>query len=144
MQNDMQIDGNKISTWHSPHIEQGLWLAVNMTAAVKMLDGYNLTDDEKTDLSCLMAGYCRLIGEAGLTGYGDSELDAISDLFGKAKGRTMGCGQTPEQEARDMLESMGISNAQAMSAGEVVELANLIARYNTLKALYNADTNNPP
>ena len=35
---------------------------------------------------------------------------------------------TPEQQARDMLERMGWEEAQSLSAGEVVELANLIAR----------------
>ncbi len=34
---------------------------------------------------------------------------------------------TTEQNARDMLERMGVPDAQAYSAGEVVELANLIA-----------------
>lgn len=34
---------------------------------------------------------------------------------------------TPEQEARDILERMGIENAQSFSAGDVVELANLVA-----------------
>lgn len=32
-----------------------------------------------------------------------------------------------EQQARDMLERMGVENAQQMSAGEVVELANGLA-----------------
>jgi hypothetical protein len=32
-----------------------------------------------------------------------------------------------EQQARDMLERMGIEDAQSFSAGDVVELANLIA-----------------
>ena len=35
--------------------------------------------------------------------------------------------ETPEQEARDMLERMGVENAQSFTTGEVVELANLIA-----------------
>ncbi len=35
--------------------------------------------------------------------------------------------ETPEQAARDMLERMGIENAQNFTAGDVVELANLIA-----------------
>lgn len=34
---------------------------------------------------------------------------------------------TPEQESRDILERMGIENAQSMTAGDVVELSNLIA-----------------
>lgn len=32
-----------------------------------------------------------------------------------------------EQQARDMLERMGIENAQSFTAGQLVELANLIA-----------------
>lgn len=34
---------------------------------------------------------------------------------------------TAEQEARDLLERMGVPGAQEFSAGELVELANLIA-----------------
>jgi hypothetical protein len=34
---------------------------------------------------------------------------------------------TPEQKARDLLERMGIEDAQSFTAGDVVELANLIA-----------------
>ena len=34
---------------------------------------------------------------------------------------------TAEQQARDLLERMGIENAQSFSAGDLVELANLIA-----------------
>ena len=33
---------------------------------------------------------------------------------------------TAEQQARDLLERMGVNNAQAFTAGDVVELANLI------------------
>jgi len=33
---------------------------------------------------------------------------------------------TPEQKARDMLERMGVEGAQSFSAGQLVELANLI------------------
>ena len=35
--------------------------------------------------------------------------------------------KTPEQQARDMLERMGVPNAKEFSAGALVELANLIA-----------------
>lgn len=35
---------------------------------------------------------------------------------------------TAEQKARDMLERIGVENAQSFSAGELVELANLIAK----------------
>ncbi|MCK6433380.1 MAG: hypothetical protein HUU30_17630 [Burkholderiaceae bacterium] len=39
---------------------------------------------------------------------------------------------TAEQQARDMLERMGVEGAQNFSAGDLVELANLIAERNHL------------
>lgn len=41
---------------------------------------------------------------------------------------------TAEQEARDMLERIGVENAQEFSAGDLVELANLIAHADRLEA----------
>lgn len=41
---------------------------------------------------------------------------------------------SPEQRARDMLERMGVRRAQSMTAGDVVELANLIAHHDELQA----------
>jgi hypothetical protein len=40
---------------------------------------------------------------------------------------------TPEQQVRDMLERMGYENAQSLTAGDVVELANIIAENTLLK-----------
>lgn len=45
---------------------------------------------------------------------------------------------TAEQNARDMLERMGVPDAQEYSAGELVELANLIVRADTPVALAEA------
>lgn len=39
---------------------------------------------------------------------------------------------TAEQQARDLLEQMGVGNAQSFTAGDLVELANLIAAYQML------------
>lgn len=39
---------------------------------------------------------------------------------------------TAEQQARDMLERMGIENAQSFTAGELVELADIIAERNAM------------
>jgi len=41
---------------------------------------------------------------------------------------------TPEQKARDLLERMEVNGAQNFSAGEIVELANLIDDADTLRA----------
>lgn len=43
-----------------------------------------------------------------------------------------------EQRARDMLKNMGIDSAQTMTAGELVELANLIADSDFLKSRKNS------
>ncbi len=45
---------------------------------------------------------------------------------------------TAEQNARDMLERMGVPDAQAYSAGDLVELANLIVSADTPVALAEA------
>ncbi len=82
-QNDMVIDGNDIATWFSDGVDSP-YMAVNMTVSRKMLKGYSLTDQESKELPALMAGYCRLIEERGLAGYGDTEFQAIAELFGNA------------------------------------------------------------
>jgi hypothetical protein len=38
-------------------------------------------------------------------------------------------GESAEQQARDLLARCGVEDAQSFSAGDVVELANLIAKY---------------
>jgi Mg2+/Co2+ transporter CorC len=43
--------------------------------------------------------------------------------------------KTAEQEARDLLERLNIENAQSFSAGDLVELANLIAEVERLRAV---------
>lgn len=42
---------------------------------------------------------------------------------------------TPEQQARDILERMGMEGAQNFSAGELVELANIISDANQWRKL---------
>jgi hypothetical protein len=84
MQNYMEIDGNRIVVWTTDVCEPPC-VAVNMTVAIKRLEGYELTEEEKTDVTELMAGYCSWIDQHQLTGYGDTEFEAIADLFSKAK-----------------------------------------------------------
>lgn len=68
-----------VKTHHAPHVEPP-WIAVSMIDAQKILRGYPLTEEEKTDLSALMAGYCRLIDEADLIGCGNTEIEAILNI----------------------------------------------------------------
>lgn len=42
---------------------------------------------------------------------------------------------SPEQEVRDILERMEVENAQSMTAGDVVELADIIARLRYLEKM---------
>ena len=65
-----------IATHHAPHMTPP-WIAVDMDAAAELLEDYDLTDEEKTSLPELMAGYCRLIDEADLCHYGQTEEEAV-------------------------------------------------------------------
>ena len=64
-----------IQTHHAPHNTEAPWLAVPMKAAREVLRGYDLTDDESSSLSAIMARYCRLLDEAGLTFTGQTERE---------------------------------------------------------------------
>ena len=44
------------------------------------LEGYGLTKEQQTDGVMLMAGYCRLIDEAGLIHFGQTEHEACESL----------------------------------------------------------------
>lgn len=65
------------------------WLAIHRESALKLLSGYSLTDREKTDVFWLMAGYCRLLEEAGLIHSGQTEAEAVSKA----------CGLTPDSSS---------------------------------------------
>jgi len=51
---------------------------------------------------------------------------------------------TAEQQARDMLERMGVEDAQSFSTGDLVELANLIAERDYLLKMVDQQTKVPP
>jgi len=69
----------RVLTHNAPHLEHLPWCAVEMNAACRLFDGYDLTEQEKTSLPHLMAGYCRLLEDADLVGYGKTENQAISE-----------------------------------------------------------------
>jgi hypothetical protein len=81
-QNGLLTTPGSVRTHYAPHMKEAPWIALDMAKAVKLLDGYDLTAKEKTDLPAMMAGYCRLIDEAGLLGYGKTELEAKSSIPG--------------------------------------------------------------
>ena len=83
MQNDMIIDGFHIAVWTS-ELANPPCVATNMTVAIERLEGSDLTELEKTDVRELQANYCRLIDEWNLNGFGETEFEAIADLFRKA------------------------------------------------------------
>lgn len=62
---DMKALKEKYSIQTHHCSDQG-WMALSMTEAAKMLKGYGLTESEKTNLFDIMAGYCRLLDEAGI------------------------------------------------------------------------------
>ena len=85
---------NGVQTHHAPHAEPP-WIAICMPAVCKMLEGYGLTEEEKTDLVALMAGYCRLIDEAGLIGYGHAEIEAILNIPNAAGQKSLAVAEPP-------------------------------------------------
>ena len=80
MINKLKIDGFDIQVWTTDYADPPC-VAVNMSQAIIALDGHELTEEEKTDVTELMASYCRLVDERRLTGYGDNEFQAIVNLF---------------------------------------------------------------
>ena len=57
------------------------YIAVNMSESFRVLKGYDLTEDERTNVLVLLAGYCGVIDQCNLCGFGVTEFDAIQDLF---------------------------------------------------------------
>lgn len=58
----------------------------------------------------------------------------MTDNRQNKQGEEMG-EKSAEQQARDLLERLGVEDAQSFSAGDVVELANLIADAEHLRVL---------
>lgn len=75
------IKEHDIKTHHAPHMELQ-WLAIPMNAAREMLAGYDLTEYESSGVPEIMAGYCRLLDEAGLTFLGESEREVQDAALG--------------------------------------------------------------
>jgi hypothetical protein len=59
------------------------WMALSMPECIARLEGYELTAEEKTDAPSLLAGYCRLLDEAGLIQYGRTEYETCEALVGR-------------------------------------------------------------
>lgn len=69
--------GSPCFTHHCEH-EPEPWLAIHRETALEMLKGHNLTHEQQTDVGWLMAGYCRLLDEAKLIYYGQTEAEAVA------------------------------------------------------------------
>jgi hypothetical protein len=61
------------------------WSALDMAIACRMLRNYNLTEAQKNDYPTLMAGYCRLLDDAGIIGYGHTKKQAKDDAAWKSR-----------------------------------------------------------
>ena len=70
------IRRNRILTHDGPDCEPR-WLAVHVPSVLEDLD---LTREEQADIGLLMAGYCRLLDDAGLLHYASTEDEALSKL----------------------------------------------------------------
>lgn len=59
------------------------WMALSMPECIARLDGYGLTDEEKTCAMALVAGYGRLLDDASLIEYGPTEYETCKALVGR-------------------------------------------------------------
>lgn len=60
--------------WHA----DSQWMGFSMQKACEALEGYELTEAQKSDPIDLFSGYCRLLDEAGMVADNEpSEFDAI-------------------------------------------------------------------
>lgn len=54
------------------------WMAIVRPVIVKALEGYE--DVSKMEFGQIFAGYCRLLDDWNLVGYGETEADAVLDV----------------------------------------------------------------
>lgn len=69
------IKAADIQTHHAEHMDDDPWLAIPMNAAREFLAGYKPTEEETASVPAIMAGYCRLLDEAGMTFTGQTKRD---------------------------------------------------------------------
>lgn len=69
-----ELKNHDIQTHHAPDCNPP-WIAVPMKAAVDLLAGYKLTEEEKNSLPAIMSGFCRFLDESGMVFDGDSERE---------------------------------------------------------------------
>jgi hypothetical protein len=74
------IKAADIQTHHAPHMSES-WLAIPMNLAREVLDEYDLTRIEKTSIPDMMAGYCRLLDDAGIVFQGPTQKDVEDDAL---------------------------------------------------------------
>ena len=79
------------------------WMALSMNECCELLKGYNLTDEEKTDGTMLMAGYCRLLDEAGLIHFGTTSHEACESLVKRLQER-----EAQNKGLSILLKAMGV------------------------------------
>jgi len=76
-----------------------------MKAAREMLKGCDLADDESGSVAGIMAGYCRLLDEAGLIFLGDSERDVQDAALAWCRSRDKSvCCRSPQQPENNECE----------------------------------------
>lgn len=73
------------------------WLAIHRASALECLEDYDLTEEEKNDIGAMMAGYCNLLENAGLCGYGKTEAEAI-ERSGPANTEARDAGRKESQQ----------------------------------------------
>jgi hypothetical protein len=70
------IKAHDIQTHHAPHVKESPWLAIPMNEARRQLAIHKPTEQETAGVAEIMAGYCRVLEEAGLLFLGTTEREA--------------------------------------------------------------------
>lgn len=68
------IKAHDIQTHHAPQMPEDPWIAIPMRAARKRLEGY-AKPEQLPDIPTALEGYCRLLDEAGLCFFGQTERE---------------------------------------------------------------------
>ena len=70
-----------VLTYCSPDCDPP-WIAIHRESALELLKDYDLTEEQKTDITLLMAGFCNVLDTAGLIFCGRTKAEATAKACG--------------------------------------------------------------
>ena len=76
------IKAADIQTHHAPDMDEDPWISVPMIAARKVLEGYIDHESEAATVPDIIMNFCRLLDDAGMIFYGDTEREVQDAALG--------------------------------------------------------------